>query len=117
MIMNESNNIKAIILILIGMTVFALQDTFIKLISDTTNLYLIYLVRCIIGLFVIICYLKYKKQAIIFKTHYPFLTIVRCFAFFLGFSLYYFSLSKLSLPEITGGTRNRNKSELAAILG
>ena len=96
--MIESNNLKAILLVLIGMTVFALQDTFIKLISETTNLYLIYLVRCLIGLVVIISYLKYKNQEIIFKTHYPYLTITRCILFFFGFSLYYFSLSKLSLP-------------------
>ena len=96
--MKESNNLKAIVLVLIGMTVFALQDTFIKLISESTNLYLIYLVRCLIGLVVIFAYLKYKNQEVIFKTHYPYLTITRCFLFFLGFSLYYFSLSKLSLP-------------------
>ena len=92
------NNSKAILLILLGMTVFALQDTFIKLMSDNTNLYLIYFVRCIIGLSVIFIYLKINKIPIIFKTHYPKLTIIRTFAFFLGFSLYYFSLSKLSLP-------------------
>ena len=39
---NNKNNQKAIILILIGMTVFALQDTFIKLLSNDTNIYLIY---------------------------------------------------------------------------
>ena len=49
---------KAIIYVLLGMTVFAIQDTFIKLILDNTNLYLIYFVRCIIGLTVIIIYLK-----------------------------------------------------------
>ena len=97
--MTHSNeNLKSIILVLIGMTVFALQDTFIKILSDTTNLYLIYFVRCIVGLLVIIVYLKYKKQDIIFKTNYPILTLLRTAAFFLGFSLYYFSLSKLSLP-------------------
>ena len=94
---NNNNNIKPIVLVLIGMTVFALQDTFIKILSDLTNLYLIYLIRCIVGLLVIFFYLKYKKLDIIFKTHYPYLTLLRTFAFFLGFSLYYFSLSKLSL--------------------
>ena len=91
------NNTKAIVLILLGMTVFAIQDTLIKLTSDNINLYLIYFVRCIVGLIVIITYLKVKKIPIIFKTYYPKLTILRTIAFFLGFSLYYFSLSKLSL--------------------
>ena len=47
---------------------------------------------------VIIVYLKYNKIPIVYKTHYPLLTISRTICFFLGFSLYYFSLSKLSLP-------------------
>ena len=96
MIQNKDNR-KAIILILIGMTVFALQDTFIKILSYDTNIYLIYFSRCIIGLSVIFVYLKIKKIPIIFKTYYPILTIFRTIAFFLGFSLYYYSLTKLSL--------------------
>ena len=85
-------------LICIGMTVFALQDTFIKLISSNTNIYLIYFVRCLVGMLVTIVYLKYNKIPIVYKTHYPLLTIARTICFFVGFSLYYFSLSKLSLP-------------------
>ena len=85
-------------LILIGMSVFALQDTFIKLLSSNTNIYLIYFTRCLIGMIVIIVYLKYNKIPIVYKTHYPLLTISRTLCFFLGFSLYYFSLSKISLP-------------------
>ncbi len=95
---SSNNNLRAIFLVLIGMTVFAFQDTFIKILSETTNLYLIYFVRCVVGLIIIFLYLKYNKHQFIYKTHYPFLTILRTIAFFLGFSLYYFSLSKLSLP-------------------
>ena len=95
---HNQNNLKAIMLIFLGMTVFALQDTFIKLISLNTNIYLIYFFRCLIGMLVTIVYLKYNKIPIVYKTHYPLLTILRTIFFFLGFSLYYFSLSKLSLP-------------------
>ena len=94
---HRKENPKALILIIIGMTVFALQDTFIKLLSDDTNIYLIYFIRCIVGLTVIFSYLKFKKIPITIKTHYPVLTIMRTIAFFLGFSLYYYSLTKLSL--------------------
>ena len=94
---NNQDNQKAIILILIGMTVFVIQDTFIKLLSDDTNIYLIYFIRSIIGLFVIFSYLKIKKIPIIITTKYPLLTIFRATAFFTGFSLYYYSLTKLSL--------------------
>ena len=94
---NHKDNRKAIILILLGMTVFALQDTFIKLLSEDTNIYLIYFSRSLIGLFVVFTYLKIKKIPISIKTYYPLLTFVRTLAFFFGFSLYYYSLTKLSL--------------------
>ena len=94
---HNQNNPKAILLILIGMTVFAVQDTLIKLISHDTNIYLIYFVRCLIGLSIIFTYLKIKKIPLIIKTHYPLLTIIRCIVFFLGFSLYYYSLTKLPM--------------------
>ena len=94
---HSKDNRKAIFLILLGMTVFALQDTLIKLLSEDTNIYLIYFVRCLVGLFVIFSYLKINKIPIIIKTHYPFLTFIRTIVFFLGFSLYYYSLTKLSM--------------------
>ena len=84
MIHNKENP-KAILLILLGMTVFAIQDTLIKLISDTVNIFLIYSVRSSIGLIIIIFYLKLKKEPIVFKTYYPVLTTIRVFCFFAGF--------------------------------
>ena len=93
----HKDNRKAIILILLGMTVFAAQDTFIKILSNDTNIYLIYFFRSFVGLFVIFTYLKIKKIPIVFKTYYPLLTFIRAVVFFLGFSLYYYSLTKLSL--------------------
>ena len=90
-------NSKAILLIFIGMSVFAIQDTLIKLLSDSTNIYLIYFVRSIVGLIVIYLYLKIKKIPIIIYTFYLKLTVLRTVLFFLGFSLYYYSLTKLSL--------------------
>ena len=78
----SKDNPKAILLILLGMTVFALQDTLIKLLSNDTNIYLIYFIRCLVGLFVIFTYLKIKKIPIIVKTHYPLLTTIRSIVFF-----------------------------------
>jgi drug/metabolite transporter (DMT)-like permease len=94
---HSKDNPKAILLILLGMTVFAVQDTLIKLLSDDTNIYLIYFIRCIVGLFVIFAYLKIKKIPIVISTHYPLLTSIRAIVFFFGFSLYYYSLTKLSM--------------------
>ena len=97
--MSLDNNIKAIVLIILGMFVFSIQDALIKIISDSINIYVIYLVRSIVGLLAIFVYCKFNKIKIVFKTHYPLISILRVSGFFLGFSLYYFSLSKISLPE------------------
>ena len=97
--MSLGNNIKAIILVVIGMFVFSIQDALIKVISGSVNIYVIYIVRSIIGLLAILIYCKLKHIKLIFKTHYPIITTLRVSGFFLGFSLYYFSLSKISLPE------------------
>ena len=93
----KENTPKAIILIIMGMTVIAVQDTLIKLISSETNIFLILFVRALLGMILLSIFLTIKKQAIIFKTHYPILTILRGIMFFTAFSLYFFSLSKLSL--------------------
>ena len=45
----------------------------------------------------LIIFLKFKNKPIIFKTHYPILTVMRGLMFFIAFTLYFFSLSKLSL--------------------
>ena len=47
------NNIKAIVLIILGMFVFSIQDALIKIISDSINIYVIYLVRSMVGLLAI----------------------------------------------------------------
>ena len=93
------NNIKAIFLIILGMFVFAIQDSLIKIISDSINIYIIYISRSFIGIIAILFYCKINNINLVFKTYYPFITFLRVTGFFLGFSLYYFSLSKISLPQ------------------
>ena len=90
--MTRNNNIKAIVLIILGMFVFSIQDALIKIISDSINIYVIYLVRSMVGLLAIFAYCKFNNIKIVFKTHYPLISILRVSGFFLGFSLYYFSL-------------------------
>ena len=96
---NMDNTPKAIILMLFGMSVFAIQDALIKIISTETNLFFIYFSRSVIGGLILFLYLYIKKEPIVFKTHYPKLTILRGVLFFISFSLYYFSLTKLSLAK------------------
>ena len=83
--MSLDNNIKAIFLILLGMFVFTIQDALIKLISDSINIYVIYIMRSITGLFVIYIYCKIKNIKIVLKTYYPFITIIRVTGFFFWF--------------------------------
>ncbi len=96
---DQENTPKAILLIILGMSVFAVQDALIKSMTLETNIFLIYFMRSSIGLLILSIFLYLKKEAIIFKTHYPLLTILRTIIFFIAFTLYYFSLSKLSLAK------------------
>ncbi len=91
------NNPKGILLILIGMAVFSIQDALIKFIYNDSALYELYLGRTLAALFFLFCYMKFSKQKIILKTHYPLLTILRIILFFFGFSFFYISLTYMSL--------------------
>tara|TARA_B100001123_G_scaffold439861_1_gene577599 strand:+ start:501 stop:1451 length:951 start_codon:yes stop_codon:yes gene_type:complete len=95
----KDNTPKAIFLIILGMSVFAFQDALIKLLSNEVNLFLIYFFRSLVGIMLLSAFLFLKKETIIFKTHYPKLTILRGIIFFMSFVLYYFSLSKLFLAK------------------
>ena len=93
----KENTPKAIILIIIGMSVVTLQDILIKILTSETNIFLILLFRAFLGIIFLIIFLKIKKEPIIFKTKYPALTIIRVLLFYTAFILYFFSLTKLSL--------------------
>lgn len=78
----SDNNIKAIFLIILGMFVFAIQDSLIKLISDSINIYVIYISRSLIGITAILFYCKINNIKVVFKTYYPITTILRVAGFF-----------------------------------
>jgi len=93
----KENTPKAIILIIIGMSVVTLQDILIKLLSSETNIFLLLLFRASLGTILLLIFLRIKKVPIIFKTKFPALTIIRVLLFYSAFILYFFSLTKLSL--------------------
>ena len=93
----KENTPKAIILIIVGMSAVAFQDTLIKFISSETNIFLILFFRALLGIIFLTIFLKIKKKPIIIKTHYPILTVMRGLMFFTAFAMYFFSLTKLSL--------------------
>tara|TARA_B100001094_G_C18059145_1_gene734120 strand:- start:185 stop:1135 length:951 start_codon:yes stop_codon:yes gene_type:complete len=91
------NNPKGILFILLGMATFSIQDALIKFIYEDTALYELYFGRTLIAFILLIVYLKFSKQEINLKTHYPFLTVIRVLCFFFGFSFFYISLTYMSL--------------------
>ena len=97
----KNNNPKGIILILTGMLVFAVQDSIMKYIYSSVSLYEVYIIRTLVSFFIIVVFLKLLKKPIIFKTHYPFLTLCRIILFFFGFSSFYVSLTIMPLATAT----------------
>ena len=56
-----------------------------------------YLIRSLTSFLIVIFYLKITNKAIILKTNYPILTLVRVILFFFGFSSFYIALSVMPL--------------------
>ena len=97
----KNNNPKGIILILLGMFIFSIQDSIMKYIYSFVSLYEIYLIRTLVSFVIILLFLKITKKPIIFKTQYPLLTFCRIILFFFGFSSFYISLTVLPLITAT----------------
>ena len=81
----KENTPKAIILIITGMSVVAIQDVLIKIISSETNIFQILFFRALLGIIFLSIFLKIIKQPIIFKTNYLILTVARGLMFFVAF--------------------------------
>ena len=97
----KNNNPRGIILILIAMMVFSVQDGIMKHIFNFVSLYEVYLIRTLVSFGLILIFLKLKKKKIVFKTQYPLLTFCRVILFFFGFSSFYISLTVLPLGFAT----------------
>ena len=97
----KNNNPKGIILILLAMMVFSVQDGIMKYIFSFVSLYEVYLIRTVVSFGLILFYLKLTKKPIVFKTQYPLLTFCRVILFFFGFSSFYISLTVLPLGFAT----------------
>ena len=97
----KNNNPRGIILILLAMLVFSVQDGIMKHIYSFVSLYEVYLIRTVVSFSLIIIFLKLTKRPIIFKSQYPLLTLCRVILFFFGFSSFYISLAVLPLSTAT----------------
>ena len=97
----KNNNPKGIILILLGMLVFSVQDSIMKYIYSFVSLYEVYLIRTLVSFIIIVLFLKITRKPIVFRTQYPILTFCRVVLFFFGFSSFYISLTVLPLITAT----------------
>ena len=97
----KNNNPRGIVLILIAMMVFSVQDGIMKYIFNFVSLYEVYLIRTLVSFGLILIFLKLKNKKIVFKSQYPLLTFCRVILFFFGFSSFYISLTVLPLGFAT----------------
>ena len=97
----KNNNPKGIILILLAMMVFSVQDGIMKHIYNFGSLYEVYLIRTVVSFTLILIFLILTKKPIVFKSQYPILTLCRVILFFFGFSSFYISLAVLPLGTAT----------------
>ena len=94
-------NRTGVFLIVIGMTIFSIHDSFIKVLSTDISLIQIQFVRSSIAVLTILIYLKLTKQPFVFRTGYPFLTLVRGLLSFFGYSAFYLAQSKMPIANIS----------------
>ena len=95
--MVANNNSKGILLIISAMTFFAMQDALIKFIFEKAALYEIFFGRYFVAAILLFGYIKFRKQKVSLKTHYPFLTILRVVLHFIAFSAFFISLTFMPL--------------------
>jgi drug/metabolite transporter (DMT)-like permease len=91
--MTTDNNSKGIILILIAMSLFSMQDALIKFIFEQSALYEIFFGRYLVAAIVLFIYLSFKGQKGIFKNSLSIInlykSIVALYCFFNFLYLYY----------------------------
>ena len=96
-----TDNRKGIFFVIGAMTILAIQDILIKLVSDELSLFQIQFFRSTIGIAVIIGYQLIIHEPIRLTTAYPLLTVCRGLMFFFGYSAFYFAQSKMPIATMT----------------
>jgi drug/metabolite transporter (DMT)-like permease len=94
-------NRRGVILVIVAMTIFSVQDVIIKFLSVDISLFQVLFCRAGIGALLIVVYLKFTGQRVQLGTAYPLLSIIRGLLFFLGYSAFYFGQSKVPIANAT----------------
>ena len=95
--MRTENNSQGIILIMIAMSLFAMQDSLIKFIFEQSTLFEIFFGRYLIAALLLFAYIKFTKQVVSLKTYYPYLTFIRVLFHFTAFSTFFVSITYMPL--------------------
>ncbi len=101
MIKGQQQNNRGIVLVIVAMTVFSIQDVIIKLLSDDVSLFQILFYRSLLGVLLILGFQKLMGQSIRLWTAYPGLSLYRGVAFFFGYATFYFAQSKVPIANAT----------------
>jgi len=96
-----NNNQIGVVLIILGMLLFSIQDAIIKHIVSNTSLVQIIVCRSIVGFLILSVFLYFSKRSINFSSSYPLVALTRGTLFFFGFTLFYISISQIPLAEAT----------------
>ena len=99
--MKMNGNQVGIVLIILGMSLFALQDVLIKSMAPTASLMQILFFRGVIGTILLSLFFYLTNRKISFSSSYPITAIARGILFFVGFTSYYVSLTLIPLAEAT----------------
>tara|TARA_E500000178_G_scaffold341873_1_gene386327 strand:- start:134 stop:1036 length:903 start_codon:yes stop_codon:yes gene_type:complete len=83
------------------MATFSVHDSILKFIFQKVSLYEIYFGRTFIAATISAVFLLIYKKKITFITHYPILSLIRVILHFLAFSMFFISLTYLSLAVAT----------------
>lgn len=94
-----STDQKGILLIILGMMLFGVQDLTIKSMVNTGSLLQIITLRGLIGSIILAVFLKSTGRSFSVRSHYPLLAITRGILFPFGFLCFYLALAKMPIAE------------------
>ena len=101
MIKDQQQNTRGILLVVSAMSVFAIQDVLIKFLSTDVSLFQILFFRSSLGILLIIIFQRATGRTVKLWTAYPWLSLLRGVLFFLGYSAFYFTQSKIPIANAT----------------
>ncbi len=93
------NDRLGILLIMLGVSLFTVQDALIKYIADTSSLLQIFITRGFVGGVIVLCYMRLSKIPLYVGSAYPLLSFTRSVLFYFGFLSFYMALAVLPLAE------------------